>query len=125
VGANHSAQLDALGDPTRRAILSRLVNDGALPVVEIARDFPMSRPAISQHLRVLKDAHLVVDRAEGTRRLYAVNPDALASLRRYFEGFWLQALASFKRTAEQEARRTKRRKEDSRAGRRTKQEEHR
>jgi DNA-binding transcriptional ArsR family regulator len=109
VDANHSAQLDALGDPTRRAILSRLVNDGALPVVEIARDFPMSRPAISQHLRVLKDAHLVVARADGTRRLYAVNPDALASLRRYFEGFWLQALASFKRTVEQEARKTKRR----------------
>ena len=59
-------QLDALGDPTRRAILARLIG-GPLPVGELARDFPVSRPAISQHLRVLKEAHLVVDRAEGNR----------------------------------------------------------
>ena len=97
---DHSRQLDALGDATRRAILGRLVKDGPLPVGELARQFPMSRPAISQHLRVLKRASLVVDRAEGTRRVYAVNPDALASLRKYFERFWNEALASFKERVE-------------------------
>jgi DNA-binding transcriptional ArsR family regulator len=100
----HSVQLDALGDATRRAILTRLVKDGPLPVVDIARDFPMSRPAISQHLRVLKDAKLVTDRAVGARRLYAVNPEAMASLRTYFEGFWMHALAAFKRTVEATAK---------------------
>jgi DNA-binding transcriptional ArsR family regulator len=64
----------------------------------------MSRPAISQHLRVLKRANLVTDRAEGARRLYAVNPEALASLRTYFERFWTEALAAFKRRVEVEAR---------------------
>ena len=78
-------QLDALGDGTRRAILARLVDEGPLAVGELARDFPMTRPAISQHLRVLKRAHFVIDRAAGTRRLYAVNPDAIESLREYFE----------------------------------------
>jgi DNA-binding transcriptional ArsR family regulator len=100
----HSVQLDALGDATRRAILNRLVNEGPLPVVEIAREFPMSRPAISQHLRVLKEAKLVTDRADGARRLYAVNPEAMASLRAYFDRFWVHALASFKRTVEDGAK---------------------
>jgi len=104
VESYHSIQLDALGDATRRAILSRLVNEGPLPVVEIARDFPMSRPAISQHLRVLKRAKLVTDRADGARRLYAVNPEAMASLRAYFERFWMHALAAFKKTAEETAK---------------------
>jgi DNA-binding transcriptional ArsR family regulator len=94
------AQLDALGDATRRAILARLVENGPLPVGELAREFPMSRPAISQHLRVLKHANLVTDRAAGTRRLYAVNPDALESLRKYFDHFWAQALAAFKKRVE-------------------------
>jgi DNA-binding transcriptional ArsR family regulator len=94
--AYHSIQLDALGDATRRDILSRLLSDGPLPVGELAREFPMSRPAISQHLRVLKRANLVTDRAEGARRLYAVNPDAIAALREYFDRFWVQALAAFK-----------------------------
>ena len=98
-------QLDALGDATRRAILARLVKEGPLPVGELAREFPMSRPAISQHLRVLKRANLVTDRAHGTRRLYAVNPEALASLRTYFERFWTEALAAFKRRVEVEAKR--------------------
>jgi len=102
---DHSAQLDALGDATRRAILARLVNEGPLPVGELARAFPMSRPAISQHLRVLKRANLVTDRAEGARRLYAVNPEAIASLRTYFDRFWLDALAAFKRRVEQDAKR--------------------
>jgi DNA-binding transcriptional ArsR family regulator len=100
VNANHSPQLDALGDGTRRAILARLVKDGPLPVGELAREFPMSRPAISQHLRVLKRASLVTDRAEGSRRVYAVNPEALASLRTYFERFWADALLAFKRHVE-------------------------
>ena len=97
-------QLDALGDATRRAILSRLVNDGPLAVGEIARNFPMSRPAISQHLRVLKDARLVVDTAAGTRRVYAVDPHAIESLRKYFDGFWARALAAFKKKLEQDAK---------------------
>jgi DNA-binding transcriptional ArsR family regulator len=100
----HSAQLDALGDETRRAILLRLVNQGPLPVGELAREFPMSRPAISQHLRVLKRANLVTDRAEGTRRLYAVNPETIASLRTYFDRFWVHALAAFKRRVEEDAK---------------------
>lgn len=100
MNTNHSAQLDALGDATRRAILARLVRQGPLAVGELAREFPMSRPAISQHLRVLKDANLVTDHAEGARRLYAVNPEALASLRTYFERFWTEALVAFKRRVE-------------------------
>jgi DNA-binding transcriptional ArsR family regulator len=100
VNANYSAQLDALGDSTRRAILARLVKDGPLPVGELAQEFPMSRPAISQHLRVLKRANLVTDHAEGSRRLYAVNPEALASLRKYFERVWTEALVTFKRQVE-------------------------
>jgi DNA-binding transcriptional ArsR family regulator len=101
---DQDAQFQALGDATRRAILARLVDEGPLPVGELARVFPMSRPAISQHLRVLKDAHLVVDTAEGTRRLYAVNPAAIESLRQYFERFWTRALAAFKKTVDAKAK---------------------
>jgi DNA-binding transcriptional ArsR family regulator len=104
VDANHSVQLDALGDGTRRAILAHLVKQGPLPVGELAREFPMTRPAISQHLRVLKRANLVTDHAVGTRRLYAVNPEALASLRTYFERFWTEALVAFKRRVETKAK---------------------
>ena len=102
-----SEQLDALGDGTRRAILARLVKEGPLPVGELAREFDVSRPAISQHLRVLKHANLVTDRAEGARRVYAVNPEALASLRKYFEQFWSQALSTFKRHVEAGANKQK------------------
>ena len=104
MNTNQSLQLDALGDATRRAILARLVKDGPLPVGELAREFDVSRPAISQHLRVLKHANLVTDRAEGARRVYAVNPEALAALRRYFEQFWTEALAAFKRRVEPKAK---------------------
>ena len=97
--AYHEVQLEALGDATRRAILARLLG-GPLPVGELARRFPVSRPAISQHLRVLKQARLVTDRAEGTRRLYALNPEAFESLRTYFDRFWAQALAAFKTRVE-------------------------
>ena len=95
-------QLDALGDPTRRAILERLLRQ-PLPVGELAREFPVSRPAISQHLRVLKDAHLVTARQVGTRRLYEVDPAGIAALRHYFDRFWSDALAAFKRAAERSA----------------------
>ena len=91
--------MDALGDPTRRAILERLLR-GPLPVGELARDFPVSRPAISQHLRVLKQAHLVLDRPEGNRRIYELNPAGVDALRAYFDRFWDHALAAFKRAAE-------------------------
>jgi DNA-binding transcriptional ArsR family regulator len=95
----HAQQLDALGDPTRRAILERLLN-GPQPVGELARTFPVSRPAISQHLRILKRAHLVVDRPHGNRRLYELNPRGVEALRAYFDRFWDHALESFTRAAE-------------------------
>jgi DNA-binding transcriptional ArsR family regulator/uncharacterized protein YndB with AHSA1/START domain len=88
--------LDALGDATRRAILDRL-REGPKPVVEIARGMPVGRPAISQHLKVLKEARLVTDRAVGTRRLYAVDPDGMATLRDYAQSFWSAALTSYAR----------------------------
>ena len=92
--------MDALGDPTRRAIIERLLS-GPMPVGELARDFPRSRPAISQHLRILKNAHLVVDRPAGNRRLYALDPAGVDALRAYFDRFWTHALAAFKKAAEQ------------------------
>ncbi len=93
-------QLDALGDATRRAILARLL-DGPMAVGQLAHDFPVSRPAISQHLRILKQANLVVDRPEGNRRLYQINPEGFDSLREYFEQFWSQALNAFKKKVEE------------------------
>jgi DNA-binding transcriptional ArsR family regulator len=101
VATYQEAQLDAIGDRTRRAILARLL-DGPSAVGELAREFPISRPAISQHLRVLKRARLVTDRAAGTRRVYALNPEAFESLREYFDQFWGQALAAFKRRVEEQ-----------------------
>jgi DNA-binding transcriptional ArsR family regulator len=92
--------MDALGDPTRRAIVERLL-DGPLPVGELARDFPISRPAISQHLRVLKQADLVTDRPEGNRRFYALNPTGVEALRAYFDRFWTHALQAFARAVEE------------------------
>jgi DNA-binding transcriptional ArsR family regulator len=91
--------LQALGDPTRREIFERLA-DGPLPVGQLARELPISRPAVSQHLKVLKDAGLVFDRPSGTRRVYQVDPAAVAALREYFDSFWGQALASFQAAAE-------------------------
>ncbi|HEY1909938.1 MAG TPA: metalloregulator ArsR/SmtB family transcription factor [Vicinamibacterales bacterium] len=96
------AQMDALGDPTRRAILERLLR-GPLPVGELASGFPISRPAVSQHLRVLKQAHLVVDRPSGNRRLYELDPTGVDALRDYFDRFWNHALAAFKKAAEERA----------------------
>jgi DNA-binding transcriptional ArsR family regulator len=91
--------MDALSDRTRRAIVERLLK-GPVAVGDLARDFPVSRPAISQHLKVLKRAHLVIDRPNGTRRLYELNPAGVEALREYFERFWTDALAQFKVAAE-------------------------
>ena len=91
--------IGALGDPTRRAILERLLG-GPKSVGELARGLPVSRPAVSQHLRVLKDAELVSERREGTRRLYRLDPKGLAELRAYFDRFWSEALAGFKAAAD-------------------------
>ncbi len=90
----------ALGDPTRRTIFERLA---ARPraVGDLARELPVSRPAVSQHLRVLKEAQLVLERAEGTRRIYRIDPTGVGLLRADLERFWDRALASFKAIAEQ------------------------
>jgi DNA-binding transcriptional ArsR family regulator len=101
VDTYREAQLRALGDTTRQAILERLLN-GPLPVGKLAEDFPISRPAISQHLRVLQDAKLVLHRSLGTRRLYQLNPEGFDLLREYFERFWTHALAEFKKKVEEE-----------------------
>jgi DNA-binding transcriptional ArsR family regulator len=93
-------QLEALGDPTRRAIFERLA-DGPMAVVDIALTLPVSRPAVSQHLKVLKDVGLVTDRAEGTRRLYTIDRKGLAAIRQYFDRFWDNALDAFRRAAEE------------------------
>ena len=93
--------LTALGDPTRLAVFERLAA-GPLAVGELAATLPVSRPAVSQHLKVLKDAGLVTDRAAGTRRIYAVDQEGLGMLRAYLDQFWTRSLASFKAAAEQE-----------------------
>lgn len=90
----------ALGDPTRKAIFELLV-DRPRAVGELAGELPVSRPAVSQHLRVLKDAGLVVDRRAGTRRIYRVEPDGLAALRADLERFWGRALVAYKAVVEQ------------------------
>ena len=92
--------LTALADATRREIFER-VAERPRAVGEIARGLPVSRPAVSQHLRVLKDAGLVRDRPDGSRRIYELDPDGLSALRSYLDRFWAQALASFKAAAEQ------------------------
>ncbi|HEU4613072.1 MAG TPA: metalloregulator ArsR/SmtB family transcription factor [Kofleriaceae bacterium] len=94
---------DALGDPTRRAILKRL-RSGARAVGDIADGMDVSRPAVSQHLKILKAARLVTDRAEGTRRLYAVDPRGVEAIRDWLDGVWDEALMAFKAAAEREAR---------------------
>jgi DNA-binding transcriptional ArsR family regulator len=95
--------LTALGDPTRRAIFERLA-DRPRAVGELASELPISRPAVSQHLKVLKDARLVIDRRDGARRIYQLDPDGLATLRGYLDHFWEQALAGFKTAVEQQTK---------------------
>jgi DNA-binding transcriptional ArsR family regulator len=94
--------LDALGDPTRRLVFKR-VQGGNRSVRQIAEGMDVSRPAVSQHLRVLKAARLVVVRAEGTRRLYAVDTRGIEALRSWLDGLWNEALAAFRAAAEREA----------------------
>ena len=91
----------ALADPTRRSIFE-LVSTRPLAVGEIAARLPVTRPAVSQHLKLLKSARLVIDRAEGTRRIYRVNPEGLAELRAQLDRFWTQALVNFKELVESE-----------------------
>ena len=100
--ANASELLSALGDPTRQAILDLLL-EGPQPVGGLAALLPVSRPAVSQHLKVLKEVGLVVDRQDGTRRVYRVDPAGLAPLRAYLERFWQQNLVAFAEHAEKQA----------------------
>lgn len=97
----YEGSIEALADPTRRAIFER-IKVRALPVGEIASDLPVSRPAVSQHLRILKDAGLVTERRRGTRRMYRADPAGLASLHGYIEDFWKQALESYRQHLEGE-----------------------
>ena len=94
----------ALGDATRRTVFE-LLRRGPRAVGDLATELPVSRPAVSQHLRVLKDAGLVTERRNGTRRLYAIDPGGLAVLREYFDDFWNEALARYRAAAEDEQRR--------------------
>jgi DNA-binding transcriptional ArsR family regulator len=98
--------LNALADPTRRSIFERL-GEGPTSVGDLAAELPVSRPAVSQHLKVLKDADLVIDRAAGNRRIYQLNPDGVGALRAYLDRFWNRALHGFKEAAEQKAKEKK------------------
>ena len=95
-----ASAIGVLGDPTRRAIFERL-SAGPRAVGELAAELPVSRPAVSQHLKVLKGAGLVVDERAGNRRLYSLDPDGVAALRDYLDGFWRRALTAFKAAAEE------------------------
>src|ERR1035438_7790859 len=101
--ANADRMLEALAEPVRREIVKRL-RERPAAVTELARDMPISRSAVSQHLQVLKRAHLVTDRAAGTRRIYQVDPDALAILRGYFDSFWTRSLETFRELADSDHR---------------------
>ena len=96
---SYERALIALADPTRRRVFERL-RDGPRSVGALARGLPVSRPAVSQHLKVLKDAGLVADQAEGTRRVYRIDPYGLGMLRAWLDQFWDEALAAFKAQAE-------------------------
>ena len=98
--------LQALADPTRRTIFERL-REGPQPVGELAAGLPVSRPAVSQHLRVLREAALVAERKEGTRNIYSLNSRGLEELREYIEGFWDDVLDRFKQAAEEKAKKDK------------------
>ena len=98
--AYRSDGLAALADPTRRAIFEALAEEPRA-VGELAGDLPVSRPAVSQHLRVLKAAGLVTDRAVGTRRIYRLDPGGVGELRAYLDQFWTKALAAYKAAVEQ------------------------
>jgi DNA-binding transcriptional ArsR family regulator len=93
--------LATLGDPTRRAIFERLA-DHPRAVGDLAKELPVSRPAVSQHLKVLKDAGLVIDRRAGNRRIYQLHPDGVGALRDYLDQFWSRALVAYKAAVEQQ-----------------------
>jgi DNA-binding transcriptional ArsR family regulator len=95
----YGTALAALADPTRRTVFERL-GSGPKPVSEIARGLTVSRPAVSQHLKVLKKAGLVTDRPEGTRRIYYIDPKGLGTLRAWLDQFWDEALENFRTVAE-------------------------
>jgi DNA-binding transcriptional ArsR family regulator len=97
--ANAMTLFSALADPTRRQIFERL-RSGEMAVGEIARELPVSRPAVSQHLKVLKQAGLVADRPAGTRRVYHIDPQGLGALRAWLDQFWELALAAYVREVE-------------------------
>jgi DNA-binding transcriptional ArsR family regulator len=99
VATYQAVALEALADPTRRSIFE-LLGSGGRSVVDITRDMPISRPAVSQHLKVLKNAKLVTVRPLGTRRIYSLDPTGLSEIRQYFEQFWTHALADFTLAAE-------------------------
>lgn len=101
-----SAGIMALADPTRRALIDRL-RHGPLPVCDLASDLPISRPAVSQHLRILSDAGLLVVTPQGNRRFYAICPDGVSRLRLYLDGLWDDALAAFAAAAKEQAKREK------------------
>ncbi len=99
MGTYGESGLGLLGDPTRRAIFELLARHPS-SVAELARQLPVSRPAVSQHLRVLKDGGLVVSRPEGTRRVYRLDPHGVSALRAYLDRIWSEALGAFKEAAE-------------------------
>ena len=94
-----SAKFEALGPPTRRAVFEKL-RGGPLSVADLADGLPVSRPAVSQHLKVLKEAGLVAERRDGVRRLYRLDTEGLRMMRDYFDRFWDEALAAYKRSLE-------------------------
>ena len=102
--ANTDQGWTALGDPTRRAIFERLA-ESPRAVGELAAELPISRPAVSQHLKVLKDAGLVIDRAEGTRRVYRIDPAGLGAIRAWLDRFWRNALEDFRAEVERDGER--------------------
>jgi DNA-binding transcriptional ArsR family regulator len=102
----YQSALAALADPTRRRVFERL-KSGPQSVGAIARRMPVSRPAVSQHLKVLKDAGLVTDRPEGTRRVYCIDPNGLGTLRQWLDQFWDQALTAFQAEVERDVTKNK------------------
>jgi DNA-binding transcriptional ArsR family regulator len=96
----HVDALSALADPTRREIFERIA-ERPRPVGELARELPVSRPAVSQHLKVLKDAGLVIETRSGAQRIYQLHPDGIGALRAYLDRFWNRSLAAFRAAAEQ------------------------
>jgi DNA-binding transcriptional ArsR family regulator len=98
---NHALAFSALGDPTRRLVFERIARR-PMSVGKLASGLAVSRPAVSQHLKVLKDAGLVVDREDGTRRIYSIDPRGIVAMHTYLDRFWDRSLAAFKAAAEEE-----------------------